>query len=274
MSLDDPRARACALSGVLLCAFVVVSLASLPPADGHTVAADAPATLGLEALKAKDEVYLGNGCFWERQWAYYNLEVAPPFGRMAEAVTARVGYAGGKAPPAEAVCYHTGDARDYARLGHAEVVRVTLAKGAEKEQMGALAKDFFASFTGSSGARQRPDPMDRGAPYRSVVGLPGGVHSDLYAAFAKENVHGMALKPGTGGDADEFNTVWIVDSRAFPFFMGEVYHQMHCNFFASEGMPYPDSYVLGLWKEMQQTGAIKATGCPESAWNHRSCAYG
>ena len=29
-----------------------------------------------------------------------------------------------------------------------------LAKGAEKEQMGALAKDFFASFTGSSGARR------------------------------------------------------------------------------------------------------------------------
>ena len=68
--------------------------------------------------------------------------------------------------------------------------------------------------------------------------------------------------------------VWIVDSRAFPFFAGEVYHQMHCNFFASEGMPYPDSYVLGLWKQMQQTGAIKPTGCPESTWNHRSCAYG
>ena len=57
---------------------------------------------------------------------------------------------------------------------------------------------------------------------------------------------GMSLKRGLGNDADEFNTVWVYDTAAFPYYKGEVYHQNHCNFFTSEGMPYPDAYTVDI----------------------------
>ena len=190
------------------------------------------------AARGAIQIYLGNGCFWERQWAYFEVETdkAGPFGRAPRNFTSKLGYAGGTTVRNE-VCYHTGDARDYSRLGHAEAVRVTLDADKAHEQMSALAKDFFGSFKGASGSRGRPDPMDRGAPYRSFVGLPGGLNSKLYTTFAAANAYGMALVEGVGGDGDVANTVWIYDSARFPFYDGEVYHQHHCNFFSSDGMP-------------------------------------
>jgi len=217
------------------------------------------------------DVYFGNGCFWERQWAYINVEKAAPFSRPQVNLTSLVGYAGGTTVASE-VCYHTGDSRDYSRLSHAEVVRVTLDAASAPAQMRALSNDFFASFTGPPGRRMRPDPMDRGAPYRSLVGLPGGTCSPLYEIFAKANTEAyqMDLKPGNGGDADVFNTVWVMDTDVYPFYAGEVYHQFHCNFFHSEGMPYPDAYTLDLWRQKKQQGSIKPTGCPENQ-RHGPC---
>ena len=153
------------------------------------------------------EIYLGNGCFWERQWAYYKVETNPvgPFAREPNSFSAKVGYAGGNAPPeSEGVCYHSGDSRDYSALGHAEAVRVILDPGPQQhQQMLILATDYFASFTGPHGQRSRPDPMDAGAPYRSFAGFPGGMSSPLYTTFAAANAFGMVLKPGNGGDTDE-----------------------------------------------------------------------
>ena len=84
---------------------------------------------GQAQLSSTIDIYLGNGCFWERQWAYFGVETSATgaFKRAAKAFSAKVGYAGGRAPSeGNAVCYHTGDARDYSTLGHAEVVRVSL----------------------------------------------------------------------------------------------------------------------------------------------------
>ena len=219
-------------------------------------------------------VYLGQGCFWERQWAYFKVETDDdgPFRRTPSSFSAYVGYAGGKMPnEGGAVCYHTGDDRDYTTLGHGEAVQLELDASSAAQQLSALARDFFDAFTGRDGQRSRPDPMDRGAPYRSFVGLPGGMQSPLYATFAKENTHGMHLKEGKGSDQDAFNTVWVYDTTAFPFFAGEVYHQNHCNFFQSEGMPYPDSYTVRLWDELKASGHFEQTGCPEEFASHRSC---
>mgnify|MGYP001467739000 CR=1 FL=1 len=66
-----------------------------------------------------------NGCYWERQWAYYVVETtAAPFDRAAIDVSSKVGYAGGD-PAVDIpgpVCYHSGDERDYSTLGMAEAV--------------------------------------------------------------------------------------------------------------------------------------------------------
>lgn len=210
------------------------------------------------------KIYLGNGCFWERQWAYVNVEMHQ-FQRPAPNVTSYVGYAGGRAPPAsDWVCYHTNDEHDYERLGHAEVVQVELDEKVAVEQAAALAADFFASFEGPDGSRSRPDPQDVGSPYRSLIGLPGGTASPLYGVFERANVHGMALRPSAeGAEPDSFNAVFVMDSTRFPFWPGEVYHQMHCNFFYSEGMPYPKTYYDTLWHRLQDACVIAPTGCPE-----------
>merc|ERR1719353_1932417 len=91
--------------------------------------------------------------------------------------------------------------------------------------------------------------------------------SPLYRIFEAENtpIYGMTLKPtgaADGGDADELNTVWVHDTAAFPFYDGEVYHQAHCNFFMSEGMPYPDEWTETVWDAKRASGEWAATGCP------------
>jgi len=116
--------------------------------------------------------------------------------------------------------------------------------------------------------------MDAGPPYRSFVGLPGGSSSELYPAFASQNTFGMALSDGHGSESDTFNTVWVYDSDAFPFYDGEVFHQNHCNFFQSEGMPYPNAYTIDLWHLFQRDGRYAPTGCPESGSHVRCGAWG
>lgn len=79
------------------------------------------------------------------------------------------------------------------------------------------------------------DPQDRGSGYRNVVGLPGGANSPLFQILKDANVNGMALREGRGNqyvdgrptEDDEFNTVWVVDSEALPFYQAERYHQFH-----------------------------------------------
>ena len=227
------------------------------------------------AAPASIDIYLGNGCFWERQWAYYVVETdrGRPFGRPADNFTAIVGYAGGRRPTnnASEVCYHSGDARDYSTLGHAEVTQVSLDPGRQAAQMRALAADYFSSFVGPNGQRTRPDAGDIGPAYRSVVGLPGGVRSPLYPTFAAENIFGMRLVPSVaGGDADAANTVYVYDSHsdALPFWPGEVYHQCHCNFFPSAGMPYPTNYTRDVWTARKLAGDFVPTGCPEGVFMH------
>jgi hypothetical protein len=61
-------------------------------------------------LRACCSVYFGNGCFWGRQYDMVNTEKA--LGRTPEAMSAVVGYAGGRvAGPDGRVCYYLADPR-------------------------------------------------------------------------------------------------------------------------------------------------------------------
>merc|ERR1712232_1389410 len=145
--------------------------------------------------------------------------------------------------------------------GHCEVVRVTLDVSKQTEQFAALSKDLFESFTFTGNGFQRPDPGDAGSAYRVAVGIPGGVAGSLYPVLVAANKQlqtthnkSMVLKPDASGNStqDEFNTVWVMDSNVFPFFLGEQYHQFHADFHPDGN--YPAWYQTDLWKEQIQLG--------------------
>lgn len=228
------------------------------------------------------DVWLGNGCFWERQYAYANIELSPSqrpclegvgsatcksmysFGRSMYTVTSKVGYAGGITPSTNGkVCYHHEDRPGdvYSTLGHAEVTSVTLDGDKALEQFRVLAEDFFDSFIHLTGPKSaRPDQdMDVGGEYRNLIGIPGGVTSEYYAALKRANINGMDLVTGQGNEPDVLDRVYVYDSKVFPFYLGEQYMQFHSNFF---GDTYPSSYLKTLFETQRSSGAIPLGECP------------
>lgn len=211
-------------------------------------------------------VYLGNGCFWERQYDYVMIE-QQAWGRPQAQVSSLVGYAGGKGVSSSGhVCYSSwSQGYVYAELGHAEVVAVTLSGSPAQQfqQLSDLAQNFFGSFSITFGRGftvvKRPDPMDVGAEYPSLVGIPGGMNSPLYPAIAQHKPQAMRLQPGLGSDQEVSDIVFVMDSSTFPFHRGETYHQFHSNFF---GAKYPTSYTEDLYQEQIRIGRIAPTGCP------------
>jgi hypothetical protein len=75
----------------------------------------------------------------------------------------------------------------------------------------------------------RVDPMDRGAEYRSLLGLPGGTGHPSYPAVEEAaQKYGFKLLAGKGNDPDTLGkqTVYVYDTKQFPFYQAEVYHQV------------------------------------------------
>jgi peptide methionine sulfoxide reductase MsrA len=212
-------------------------------------------------------VWFGQGCFWHTQYDFWLLETDPrgPFRRSAAAATALVGYAGGAYTSAGgSVCYHGDPSTNYARLGHAEAVSVALDANASaaRVQLAALASAYFEhGFETVAAGRQRLDPLDEGAEYRNVIGLPGGTdNADWWVAVEEANAHAMPLLPGTvGGDARGEYVVYIYDSDAFPFFRGEDEHQHHTNDVV--GRPVPEAYTGAAKQAQRAAGRLGPTGC-------------
>ena len=112
------------------------------------------------------------------------------------------------------------------------------------------------------------DPQDKGAGYRNVVGIPGGVDSELYKVFASKNKDNMKLVPGKGNEFrngratedDTFNTVYIVDTENLPFHQAEAYHQYHNGM----GAAFPKEYLVGLKNTKKGQGVVtNIPGCME-----------
>lgn len=90
-------------------------------------------TTGLAAATPSNtgHVWFGQGCFWERQWAYVNIELDKkgPFQRSNASVSSRVGYAGSLKTGEDGLVCYANDAdpsSSYEGLGHAETVHPTL----------------------------------------------------------------------------------------------------------------------------------------------------
>lgn len=73
------------------------------------------------------------------------------------------------------------------------------------------------------------DPQDRGAEYRSLLGLPGGTAHVSYPEVQKAATkYGFNLVVGKGNDPDTLGKqiVYVYDTEKFPFYQAEVYHQV------------------------------------------------
>lgn len=206
-----------------------------------------------------------------RQYDFVNAEKA--MGRSPEQLSAVAGYGGGRrvstSPDGRVCYYYARDSSVYEGLGHAEVVQVELDPNERQAaQFRAFAQTYFKQFRRTPFGMIRQDPQDAGPGYRNVVGIPGGTSSPLFKILEEENVNGMRLVAGAGGDFDargkpleddEINTVWVLDSTVLPFNRAEKWHQFHSGL----GHPFPKSYTQELKQQVAKTGKIDPTGCPE-----------
>lgn len=201
------------------------------------------------------ELYVGAGCFWHVQHEVTEAE-RKILGRSPAQYTAVAGYAGGtKVGNQGKVCYHNllMDS-DYGRLGHTEVVSIKTPVDKVPEIANLLIPRLFVKGI-------RADPQDRGGEYRSALGLPGGMASPLAQYFAAAaETKGMRLVDGKGDEGDTIRdrSILVYDTKTFPFYAGEVYHQYHDDMVEKYGSEYG-----ALRGAAVQRGALKTSGCPE-----------
>eukprot|EP00542_Grammatophora_oceanica_P021100 CAMPEP_0194033354 /NCGR_PEP_ID=MMETSP0009_2-20130614/6087_1 /TAXON_ID=210454 /ORGANISM="Grammatophora oceanica, Strain CCMP 410" /LENGTH=245 /DNA_ID=CAMNT_0038674041 /DNA_START=52 /DNA_END=789 /DNA_ORIENTATION=+ len=220
--------------------------------------ATTPASYAADDSEQKlTNVYFGVGCFWHIQHEFVAAE-RELLGRDDHTLTSKTGYAGGKNVGSEGrVCYHNfSGIADYGKLGHGEVVGMTLPDASIVD----FSKVYFDLFNPTT--KNRVDPQDRGAEYRSLIGLPGGTKHTLYPDIeAAATEAGFTLREGSGNDPDTLGKalVWVYDTAKFPFHQAEVYHQYHDDFQSpAYGKKYNNLANVAL-----EEGRIVGTGCPD-----------
>eukprot|EP01039_Chlorochromonas_danica_P007728 gene7728-8539_t len=209
----------------------------------------------------QQQVYFGAGCFWHVQHEMVETE-RKVLGRQDSQITSLAAYAGGKeGSKPQRVCYHNlKGIPDYGSLGHAEVVSLTLPE--DPDAFEPFAKTYFSLFSN----KDRTDVGDRGAEYRSVIGIPGGLKGakpevlEKLQAAAKES--GLRLEEGRGSDEDTLHKgiVYVYDSDLYPAHQAEVYHQFHDGFLPGES--YPRTYN-NLQAQALDNGLLHRIECPE-----------
>lgn len=204
------------------------------------------------------DVYFGCGCFWHVQHEFVEAE-RRILNRSDEELTARAGYAGGKAGALDGkVCYHNGKRiSDYGPLGHGEVVSLRIPPSSYKD----FALEYVKLFDKNG---FRPDQGgDKGTEYRNLVGFPGGAKSDVYlkqlVAASQENGDKLAFAEGLGDDPDRRALVFVMDSDAYPSFVAEQYHQFHDGFAMGEG--YPQTYN-DIAVKLAKADKLGESACP------------
>lgn len=203
------------------------------------------------------EVYFGCGCFWHVQHEFVEAE-RRILGRSDSEITARAGYAGGKAGSKNGkVCYHNAlSISDYGSLGHAEVVSLKIPPSKFPE----FVTEYCNLFSEQG---YRPDQMgDRGTEYRNLVGIPGGVDGSFTKQLVDTSIKAgdkLNFARGKGDDADQRALVWVMDSNQYPFFIAEQYHQFHDGF--NFGENYPNAYN-NLAEKLNKEGKLGKSECP------------
>eukprot|EP00578_Thalassiosira_sp_NH16_P003662 CAMPEP_0181135274 /NCGR_PEP_ID=MMETSP1071-20121207/32533_1 /TAXON_ID=35127 /ORGANISM="Thalassiosira sp., Strain NH16" /LENGTH=239 /DNA_ID=CAMNT_0023221847 /DNA_START=163 /DNA_END=883 /DNA_ORIENTATION=- len=188
------------------------------------------------------DVYFGCGCFWHVQHEFVEAE-RRILNRSDADLTARAGYAGGKAGALDGkVCYHNFNrVSDYGPLGHAEIVSLRIPASSYKD----FAAEYVKLFDKNG---FRPDQAGEGGAYLKQL-----------VEASKENGDKLAFAEGLGDDPDRRALVFVMDSDAFAPFVAEQYHQFHDGFAMGEG--YPQTYNDIAFR-LAKAGTLGKSDCP------------
>mmetsp|Transcript_49133 Transcript_49133/g.57392 ORF Transcript_49133/g.57392 Transcript_49133/m.57392 type:complete len:341 (+) Transcript_49133:55-1077(+) len=185
------------------------------------------------------DVYFGCGCFWHVQHEFVEAEKKILGRTSAASMTSRAGYAGGLAgADGGKVCYHNAlNVADYGKLGHAEVVKVSIPPSSFPQ----FAQEYFKLFDDKG---FRPDQFgDKGPEYRNLVGIPGGAKGEYGQQLVDASTSigdKLDFAIGKGDDKDLAKVAFVMDTTRFPFYVAENYHQFHDGF--NFGENYPAKY--------------------------------
>lgn len=203
-----------------------------------------------KAVAKEVDVYFGSGNFYRLQHEFV-LKEALALDRRAGDITSVAGYAGGtRVGELDRICFSSfGGSPDYKQLGQAQVVRVTLPDDAIPD----FARIYFDELPNRKS-------FEQGGHYRAAIGLRGGVKSPVFPLIERANNGRLKLVAGEGDEPDTYggDTVYVYDSKKFPFRPAEVVNQF-------ENDP-PDVYTSdyrGLRDVLKGIGYIFTTGCPE-----------
>eukprot|EP00929_Paragymnodinium_shiwhaense_P118346 TRINITY_DN90277_c0_g1_i1.p1 TRINITY_DN90277_c0_g1~~TRINITY_DN90277_c0_g1_i1.p1 ORF type:complete len:307 (-),score=53.42 TRINITY_DN90277_c0_g1_i1:138-1058(-) len=198
------------------------------------------------------DLYFGCGNFNHLQHVMAFKE-ADVLKRRANDITSVSGFAGGiDSGNIDRVCWRNIlGAPNYAQLGHSQAVFVSVPEKSVVE----FANTFFDDF-----ANRRKD--DDGAERRPLLGLRYGLKSKLYPAVLEAaTAKNITLVKGKGNDkdiADSERTIYVYDSKRFPFRPAETYNQ-----FRNDGSTEKYDYdYLSMGQLQLASGLISSNGCP------------
>lgn len=227
----------------------------------HGAKGTSPRTSQTSPRTSQTELYFGNGCFFHQQHLFITGFEMSALDRSAANITSIAAYAGGQA--ASRLCYHnSNNVSDYGELGHAEVVSVAVPSDRVYDIFHFFFTKAFQEI--APGIWSRNDVFDVGGEYRSIIGLPGGLHGPLASDINKANqdAHKMKLLPGQGSDPDTLynDTVYVMDSTIHAPTQAEVCLQFHDDA-PAYSPPYPASYHA-LGAQLLAKGRLHNTTCP------------
>ena len=210
------------------------------------------------------DFYVGNGCFFARQHTLITEFEIKSEQRDAKELTAVAAYAGGRIPASGQLCYENTNGTDvYVDYGAAEVVALRVANSAQLQRaLGVYFRTFVLLERDAAhpqGVWGRPDLRDLGPAYRALIGVPGGLDGPLGQFVRAANLHNMTLVAGNGSDADTLgtDTVYVMDSVAFPPLQAELCLQFHDD----SQVKYSAEYHQ-LNSSLLESGRLHATVCP------------
>lgn len=205
-----------------------------------------------------EEIYLGSGCYWNRQHDYVELEMSS-FGRTPSQVTAIGGYMFGNGRATAPACYYNKDNYSiYSDEGHAEVVKIDVPK----DQLPVLFKAYFKSFVRvGENTWEREDGFDLGSGYRALIAFKNGTKNDKMMHLLRlTDPHNTTFIAGAGSDADTLGTnrIFIYDSTLFDFHQAELCLQFHNS---QAGSKYSKHYHE-IKDILLSAGKLHKTECP------------